>query len=44
MEYRTKINDDLDLTKIEESGQCFRWKKLDEENYSLRSIVSIIIH
>ena len=37
MEYRTKINDDLDLTKIEESGQCFRWKKLDEEYYGIVS-------
>lgn len=28
-----KIEDEIDLDKIADSGQCFRWKKIDEESY-----------
>ena len=30
-----KIEDEIDLDKIADSGQCFRWKKIDEESYMI---------
>ena len=29
------ITDDFDLKKIAESGQCFRWKEIDDETYRI---------
>lgn len=29
------INDDFDLQKIADSGQCFRWEKMDEDTYRI---------
>ena len=29
------INDDMDLGKIAESGQCFRWRKLDTKTWGI---------
>ena len=29
------ITDDFDLEKIAESGQCFRWKRLDKTTYRI---------
>ncbi len=30
-----RITDDLDLGKIAESGQCFRWKRVDENTFRI---------
>ena len=31
----TQISDDFDLDKIADSGQCFRWKKTDDQTYRI---------
>ena len=33
MDYILETKDDLELERIAESGQCFRWEKLDEDTY-----------
>lgn len=32
---KTVIEDDLDLDKIADSGQCFRWRKIDDETWGI---------
>lgn len=40
---KIEIEDDLDLDKIAESGQCFRWKKIDEGKYLIPAFGRFIV-
>lgn len=40
---KIEIEDDLDLDKIAESGQCFRWKKIDEGKYLIPAFGRFVI-
>lgn len=35
LEMILQVNDDFDLNKIADSGQCFRWEKMDENTYRI---------
>ena len=40
---RVEINDDLDLEKIAESGQCFRWKRLSGGSWLIPAFGKYVI-
>lgn len=40
---KIEIEDDLDLDKIAESGQCFRWKKIDNGKYLIPAFGRFVV-
>ncbi|MDD6684567.1 MAG: DNA glycosylase [Lachnospiraceae bacterium] len=40
--FEIELEDDLDLNKIADSGQCFRWKRLDDRYYRITAFGRVL--